>query len=91
MKTFFIYNDFNLHSYIKINVPKFTILISFSYTLMIRKNVTKINTELIQIWHLIFQEIVMIKNVLVMEFVKMHNASAILDGLDVTVKEEILC
>ena len=33
----------------------------------------------------------MIKNVLVMEFVKMHNASAILDGLDATVKAEILC
>jgi len=37
------------------------------------------------------KEIVMTKSVLATEVVKTHNASAILDGLDVTVKEEILC
>ena len=33
----------------------------------------------------------MTKSVLATEVVKTHNASAILDGLDVTVKAEILC
>ena len=39
----------------------------------------------------IFQEIVMIKNVLVTVYVKMHNVFAILDGSDEIVSEGIRC